>query len=478
MQYVDITVVCIYLVACLIIGFNKVSGIKNIREYALGNTVIPTTALFATLFATYIGAGSTVGNIEKIHSEGLIYAVGMLSFPLIWITSRWVFSDNINYFKEKGCMSTSDIMEVMYGKPARWVTNFMYIFMVLGVLAMQGTAIAYLLDYFFGIEKKVALIMGLGVLTLYSTLGGIRAVVATDIFQSFVLFVGIPAACFTAYYELGGYNELIEHLPQTHKSFEINQSNVVTLFTLLIYCSLPLSSSSFIQRYLMARDNNQLKKALYANSLISIPFVLIIVLVGLIVKAKAPEINSNVAFFYLIDNHLPVLIKGLVISGILAAIMSTADSWLNTASITIAHDVVKKIFPQITDKTEIRIAQISTIILGALAGFFALLDNKSVLEIEWLVANFWESIILVPLAAGFLKHRTNTTSFITGISIGFVTVLVARFITGEFATISLFIGGTGTYIGLLLGNVIKDKYSKKNQFKNNFLEPSNSGSQI
>ena len=461
MQYIDIIIVCTYFIACLIIGFYKIGSIKNIKEYALGNTIIPTTALFATLFATHIGAGSTVGVIEKIHSDGLVFAVGMLSFPLIWLTSKWVFANNINFYKEKGCMSTSDIMEVMYGKPARWVTNFMYIFMVLGVLAMQGTAIAYLLDYFFKVEKKIAIIIGLGVLTLYSTFGGIRAVVATDIFQSFILFIGIPAACFTAYYELGGYNELIMRLPSSHKTIDLNQSNVLLILSLLLYCSLPLSSSSFIQRYLMAKDNEQLKKALSASSLISIPFVIILIMVGLIVKAKAPEIDSNIAFFYLIDNHLPVIIKGLVISGILAAIMSTADSWLNTASILVAHDIVKPIFPQISDKTEIRVAQLSTIIIGTLAGVFALMENKSVLEIEWLIANFWESLILVPLAAGFLKHRTTTISFLVGISTGFIMVLIARYINGEFATISLFVGVTGTFIGLLVGNIIKDMCFKK-----------------
>lgn len=452
LHLIDLSIIALYLIFCLALGLKKFSSVKNIRDYTLGDAMIPSTTLMATLFATYIGAGSTVGNIEKIHSMGLIFALAMAFSPLIWLTTAKIFANHIEYFKRQGCMSISDVMGVLYGNYARWFTSVMYLVMSIGILAMQVTAIGYLLHYFLGISKLVGILIGFGALTLYSTLGGIRAVVATDVFQSLILFIGIPAACFAAYFDIGGYSALISKLPATHTTVDWSNANLALFLSLIVYFIIPVSSGSYIQRFLMAGDSKQLKKALYSNALISIPFVLIICMVGFIVKAKAPDINSNTAFFYLIDNHLPPVIVGLVIAGILAAIMSTADSWLNTASVLVAHDIIKALFPKISDKRELLIARLSVIGLGALATFLAVSENKSILGLEWLVSNFWEPLVLVPIALGFLKLRNNPKSFGFGILVGISSVLAGRYITGEFATLSLLAGIIGTSTSMVIAH--------------------------
>lgn len=468
---IDIFIIAIFLLANILIALSKYKKINNIRDYALSDN-ITSGALMATLFATYIGAGSTVGNIEKVYEKGLIFAVAMMFGPLIWITTAKVFANNIEYFKEKGCMSISDVMEVLYGKTARWITNILYTMLAVGVLTMQVTAIGYLLHFFLGVSREVGAFIGFSVLTFYSALGGIRAVIVTDILQSFVLFVGIPLACLTAYYNIGGYEALISKLPPTHTSFEINRDNIILLASLIFYFMIPISSGSYIQRYLMARSSNQLNSVMTRNAFISIPFMLTLCFVGYIVKATNPDLNPNQAFYYIIGNDLPPIVTGIIISGILAAIMSTADSWLNTASILIAHDIIKKASPvEISEKAELNIARFAVIFLSGLAAILSLKYGKSILGIDWFVSNFWEPLVLVPIAFGFLKFRTNFYSYITCILFGIFGSVSGAKITGEYATISLLMGVLSGVFGMIIAHRFQGLHKLEKQQINSKVVP-------
>ncbi|MDF3047889.1 MAG: putative periplasmic sensor histidine kinase, partial [Candidatus Midichloriaceae bacterium] len=444
---IDIAVIIGYLILCLVIGLYKAGKIKTIREYTLGTGYISTTVLIFTIFATFIGAGATVGTVEKIHSMGLIFAVTLLLQPFFWILTAKLFASKIDIFKKAGCMSVSDIMEVLYGTPGKWAANILSIFFGISFIAMQVMAIGYLFNYFLGISHFIGILIGFGVLVVYSLFGGIRAVALTDTFQGLILLVAIPVACAMAFHDIGGHEKLIAGLPSTHLSIDFNRDNMLLLAGMAFYMLLPISEGTFMQRFLMANDSKQLNKALMMLAYISLPFALIICLIGFVIKVKAPEINPNIAFFYLIDQYVPIGITGLLISGILAAIMSTADSWLNTTSILCAHDIAKGLFPKLTDKQELLIARISVLIIAALSATLALI-GKGVMELEWLAGNFWQPIILIPLIAGFMMFQTNYTSFIGSSILGALGVFLGGYIAGEFATISILFGMIGCAIGL------------------------------
>ena len=452
---IDISIIVIYLLICLTIGFLRRKGINNIRDYAIGNRNISTSLLGATLFATHIGAGSTVGDIEQIHALGLIYVVSLFTSPLIWFTSGKIFSKHIDYFKKAGCISMSDIMGLLYGNPGRWVTSIAAQIMSLFVIAMQIVAIGYLMHYFLGIPQSIGALIGFGVLITYSFLGGIKAVIINDAFQGFILFVGIPAACFAGYNDIGGYDGLIQNLPLTHTSINFNFDNNILMTSFILLSIIPFTHNAFIQRFLMANNGEQVKKVCNTLVFITLPFAIVIYLIGYIVKIKAPDINSNTAFFYLIDNYLPVGFKGLVIIGILAAIMSTADSWLNSASVMFAHDTVKKLFPGMSDKQEVLVARLSLIAISGLSAFLAFYKSGSIMALQWLASSFWEPIMLVPLVAGFLKFRTNYKSYISSIVFGVIFTIAGARLSGNasgelfnFATVSMCVGIIGSIIGL------------------------------
>ncbi|MHC0448598.1 MAG: sodium:solute symporter family protein [Candidatus Lariskella arthropodorum] len=404
MHTIDIIIVIAYLALCILIGLYKSRSIKTLKEYALGRNYFPDIVIITTLFATEVGAGSVMGSVSKSYALGLFFIVTRLVSPILWFLTAQIYGKNINQFL--GLISISDIMEKLYGKAGRWVTNISSILLSIGVVALQAAVMGHLTDYFFGIGYDKSVIITVLILALYSSLGGIRAVALTDVFQFAVIMLAIPIACSFAYHDVGGYQGIVRGLPNDMLQLNLNAENILLFLSLIFYSFIPATEGIFIQRFLICKNSKQLMKCLNTIALITLPFLLIICGIGLIIRVKAPDIDPDQAFVYFISNYVSVGVKGFIIAGLLAVIMSTADSWLNTTSVLIAHDIIGKIVP-LTEKQALFTARIATFVVCALAIDFARKES-SIMELMWSAENFWGPIIAIPLIAGFLKFQTNS----------------------------------------------------------------------
>lgn len=380
MHTIDIIIVITYLALCILIGLYKSRSIKTLKEYALGKNYFPDIVIITTLFATDIGAGSVMGSIGKVYTLGLFFIVTQLFSLLLWLVISKIYGQNIDQFL--GLMSISDIMEKLYGKVARWVTNIASIFDSIGVIAIQAAAMGHITNYFFGIGYNQRVVITVLILALYSSLGGIRAVALTDVFQFAVIMVAIPIACSFAYHDVGGYNGIIHGLPPDMLKLDLNTANIWLFLSLIFYSVLPDKNSGIcIQRFLICKNSKQLVKCMKTLVLLYLPFTLIICLIGLVIRVKALDIDPNEAFIYFISHYISVGVKGLIVAGLLAVIMSTADSWLNTASVLCAHDIMGKII-HLTDKQALLIARTSTFALCAIA-IDLTRKNYGIMELTW-----------------------------------------------------------------------------------------------
>lgn len=446
LHIIDWAIIFIYLIGCLVIGLYKSRKIKNIKGYALGAINVPTGVLVSTIFATHIGAGSSIGIVEQIFALGLIFVVSQIISPVFWLVSAWIFGRNIEKFRS--CLSLSDIMDKLYGKPGRWVANFASLFISIGVIAIQMTAMGFVLNYFMGVSHFTGIIIGLATLVIYTAFGGARIVALTDVFQFAVFFIAIPMACIFALKDIGGFNSLLDKIPAASLDFDLGvEGNLWLFLSLLIYSFIPDTSGAFVQRFLMARSAKQLYTSLKVIALLSLFLELTMCLLSFIILVKSPGIDPSLGFIHFIGNYLSIGIKGLMVAALLAVFMSTADSFLNNASIICSHDIIKKIIPSITDKQELQIARISVLVLS-LCSILLALSGKRILELIWLVDCFWQPLILIPLSAGFLNFRTNSKSFIAASSAAIIFTCIGAYLSGGFATISMVTGLIGSSLGL------------------------------
>ncbi|MSO14137.1 sodium:solute symporter [Rickettsiales endosymbiont of Trichoplax sp. H2] len=454
LHILDLSIVGIYLLLCLVIGLYKSTKIKTIREYTVGSGNFPLIALVATNFATYISARSTMGDVAEIFQSGLIYGIPVLLCFLSWLITSRLYISNIYQFKN--CISLSEIMYKLYGKLALHITNFCSIILSIGFITTQMLAIGYLFQEYFQIQYHIGVMIGFSILTFYSAFGGIRGVVLTDIFQFFIFFCILPIVCGFLYYEVGGYYKIKASLPKSHFDSFLIKDTIILFIGYIFYTIIPLHSAPYIQRLLMSNNQEKLKKTYNICAFLTLIFSILILLIGLMMRIKTPEIEPNLVFYHFINNYLPPILKSMMLVGILAIIMSTADSWLNNASAIIAHDIAKKINSKITNKQQIKIAIIFTFLISLLCVICAFLVD-SILKAIFMVFNFWVPIILVPLTAGFLKFRTNSTSFLYSVIMAILLCLLGRYISSDFGVVSMTTGTIGSAIGLFCSHYFKKK---------------------
>ncbi len=458
LQLFDILIIGGYLIACLIIGLYKSTKIKGIKDYAIGNQNFPTFVIISTIFATFMSANQIIGKTEQIYKLGLVFGAAILFIPLNWLIVKNIYAKNINRFD--GCISMSEIMEKLYGNCGSIISSIIIIITAIGILSIQVTAVAYLFQYFLNLSYTQGVIIGVGILTIYSALGGVRAVALTDVFQFFIFFLILPIACGYAYFKAGGYENIITSLPESH--FTLYHNGSLSLFlSYVFFIATPAIHAPYAQRLLMAKNKKQLTDSYNILIVTSLFFACIVFTLGFCIRAIYPDIEAKMALYHFVGDLPPIFI-GIMIVGILAVIMSTADSWLNSLSVVISHDILKKIYPKIDGKTELLTARISTFLCALLAIIISL-SSGAIFKLIIFFQAFYYATILVPFTAGFLKFKTNNKSFLASVLCGIICTVITKYYTGEFGVKSLTFGVIGSAIALLGAHYLQIKIGRIKQ---------------
>lgn len=445
----DIAIIIVYLVGILILGIWAGRGIKNITHFSVADRSFGKWVIFATLSASFIGGGFSMGNAEKVFIFGIVNIFALWGFSLGEIlVSTFIAPRICNY---PSAISVGDIMEKHYGKLAKIVTGILSVLVCGGILGAQVGAIGYIFNIFLNIPQIYGILIGYGIVIIYSTIGGIRAVVFTDIVQFIILAVGIPITLIIGIHYAGGWSAVQSAVPADHLTFLGTQKTLLQF--IILFLSFMLGETlvpPYIQRLFLSKNPAHTAKATLWSGLFSIPFFAITGTLGLVALAIKPELDPNLSMPFLINQVLPVGLKGIVIASIISIVMSSADSFLNSASVAFIYDVIDPIKKgTMTDKQILISARLITIFVGILAVIFALMIN-SILDILLYSYNFWSPIILVPLVAAILGMKTNRKQFIVGCISGILSVLIWNTLLGNPAGIDgLVIGIAGNLIAFI-----------------------------
>ncbi len=414
-----------FLALVLIIGFFKSRKIRDMREYSIADRNYSLPVMVATMTATVIGGGSTFGIISSVFTSGIVYILISFGNPLNAALVAQFFVNKMDTFND--CISVGDIMEKFYGKNARLIAGICGALYCAAAVGGQVSAIGFIIHYFLDIPFILGIFIGCGAVILYSSFGGVKAVTATDVIQFAVLIIAIPMVCNVGLNIVGGYSALIEKIPPHLLALPNTPGAMINYFFIFLAFSVPFLDPPHMQRLLMAKDRMQIRRTLRWSALIELPFFLVVGLIGLIAIAINPNYDANMAFPHLINTILPVGLKGVAIAGLLSVVMSTADSYLNAAGITLIHDVIKPLCkPGLSDDSELRMTKIATFILGTAATIIAL-SFSSIMSIILFSLNFWGPIVVIPLYMGLLGVRVSKQCFYGGILSGLGTFFLWHF---------------------------------------------------
>ncbi len=451
---VDNAIILLYLVGILILGMWSGKNLRSLRDFSLSHATYGPFVIFATLAASFIGGGFSMGNASKVFLFGIGNIVALWGFSLKEILVAKVIVPNVERFK--GAISAGDIMGRAYGRGARVITGVFSIFLCAGIVGAQVGAMGDVFHIFLEMPEIRGILIGCGIVILYSTVGGMRAVVLTDVVQFCILAVGIPLALVMGIVKVGGLASLREAVPPGHFSIITEARPLVPFISLFL--TLLLGETlvpPYVQRLLIGRDLKATARGTLWSGIFSFPFFAVTGCIGLVAIALSGDIDSTLAMPSVIKNALPIGLRGVVVAGVISIVMSSADSFLNGAATGCVNDIVGVLSADISPRKELLLARITNLLVGVLAVVVAV-SIPNILDILFFAYTFWAPIILVPLAAALLGFRTSSAAFVTGVTLGIVGTVAWKYGLGDPKGFDgLVFGVFCNLVGFTIGNMFR-----------------------
>lgn len=435
----DFTIIGFYLVAVLGIGIWAGRRVKSFEEFAVAGRSYSAFVVFATLSASFIGGGFTMGNSEKVFIIGIVNVLALWGFSLKEILVAKFIAPRIGAFPD--AISVGDVMERDFGRTGKIITGIFAVLLCAGILGAQIGGMGYMFNLFLGFPIWAGVLMGMGIIIIYDTIGGMRAIVATDVLQFLMLGIGIPLCLFMGIRAVGGVNAMRAAISPEH--FELFRS-VTPLQFLSLFLTFLFGETlvpPYVRRLFISRDVSRIERGTIWSGIFSVPFFAVTGGIGLVALAMDPDLDPNLSMPYVIQSALPVGLRSLVIASLISVVMSSADSFLNSASISLVNDIINPLRRvPLASHRGLRWARMTTLVTGSVAVVFAL-KIQSLLDILIYAYNFWAPIILVPLAAVLLGFRTSKAAFIAGAISGILGVVLWNRV----------LGAPGRFDGMLIG---------------------------
>jgi Na+/proline symporter len=411
-----------FLVLTLIIGLSYGYRVRNLREYAIGNKDFSTATITSTIVATWVGGGFMFYTLSNTYTTGLHFAISIAGASLGLLFTGQLLAVRMGEFLNN--FSVAEAMGDLYGPIIRTITAISGILMSIGAIAIQFQVIARILTLLVGIQGPWVTIAAASIVIIYSAFGGIRSVTFTDILQFIAFSIFVPILILIVWNGIQDPKQVASTLA-TNPLFSIQETfgwnyQFMSTLGLMVYFSIPGINPTAFQRIAMARDLSQVKKSFTYAAGLSFLVYMFTVLLGIVLLANDSDLEPNKLVNYIIDHYAYPGLKGLIAIGITAMAMSTADSYLNSATVLTVHDIIKPFKPSFQES--IHITRLYSFILGGGAVLLAL-HKSNILDLMLLSGSFYMPIVTVPFLLAIFGFRSTTKSVLIGMVAGFITVL-------------------------------------------------------
>ncbi len=440
---INYIVLIVYFGGMLFLGFFFMKDNKDTDDFFKAGGRIPWWAAGISIFATTLSAITFISIPAKSYATDwrmLLFNLAILM--VVPIIIRYF----LPFFRRFNFDTAYQYLEARFNRGIRWMASALFVFFMVSRIAIVLFLPSLALNAVTGIDVYFSIII-MGVVTIiYSTSGGMEAVIWGDVIQGFILIAGaLVAFAFMVFGVEGGIGTFWDTAVTNNKfdwldfRFDFTQPVFWVVLiggianTLITYTS----DQSVVQRYMTTKDEKETAKSIWLNGIISVPVSIIFFLLGtgLYVfytsnPANMAIINPNIdsVFPQFIVSQMPVGFSGLLIAAIFAAAMSTLSSNINSVSAVITSDFYKTIWSKVTLKGSMSVARWAGIIVGMLGIGMALILAT------WNIASLWDQfntflgLLTSGLGAlfflGIFFPRVGATSAFIGLVVGIV-ILVA-----------------------------------------------------
>jgi solute:Na+ symporter, SSS family len=439
----DLAVIVAYFAAVVGLGLWLGRKATTTDQFMAAGRSLPGWAVGLSMFGSYISSLSFLANAGKAYGKNWNAFVFSLMTPLAAaIAVVWL----VPFYRRTGHVSAYEHLEHRFGP---WARAYSVVCFLLLQMARTG-AIIYLLALaispLLGWNVLTTILVTGVIMTVYTILGGIVAVVWTGVLQSAVLIAGTLTCLIAVIVKTpGGLSEIVR-VGAAEGKFGLGTFGdstaaasaeptfwVVLAYGILMNLANFAIDQSYIQRYITARNDREAKKSVWLTTGLYMPVAAIFFFIGtalFVFYSNRPELLGPVSkadevFPFFISHELPMGMAGLVIAALFAASM---DSNLNSmATLTYCDLYQRYLRPQASEREGIVVLRVATLAWGAVctAVGVSLIQAESILDAWWQLAGLFSAGMLGLFWLGFLSRRATSRDAALAVVVGMVVIVWA-----------------------------------------------------
>ena len=467
----DITIIVIYLVGMVLVGLYFSKSNKSSKQFTTASGSIPGWAIGLSIYATFLSSNTFLGVPGKAFGTNWNAFVFSISMPFAaWIASKYF----VPFYRKTGEVSAYTHLENRFGP---WARTYAVICFLLTQIARMGTiffGIALSLQALIGYPMSaIMIVMGVCII-LYTVLGGMEAVIWTEVVQGIIKTLGAILILVLIINEMGGVSTIISIATEGQKfslgsfSPDLTESTfwVILFYGFFINLNNFGMDQNYIQRYHTATSSKQASRSVWMCVFLYVPASLLFFIIGtslfayyqmhpeliqtvklqaasekLGIHATNVQVNQLATQLQPADygdrvmphfmvTKIPTGLIGLIISALLSAAMSTISSGMNASATVFTKDIYERYFKKnASDKASLFMLHISTVLFGLLGLFagVAMIGVKSLLDAWWELSGIFAGGMLGLFLLGIISRKTKSPEALTAVIIGVIVILWMTF---------------------------------------------------
>jgi len=449
-----------YLVSLALIGIFYARKEKSTADYFVGGKRIPWWAAGLSIFGTQLSSIAFMAIPAKVYATDWLYFTGVITIVMVQPIVIYFY---LPFFRKLKVASAYEYLEKRFNLAARLIASASFILFQTGRMTIVLFLPALALSAVTGLNIYLCIIMMGVVVTFYTAVGGIEAVVWTDVLQVVVLIgAGLVSLLIVVLNIEGGLGELwrLSMSDNKLKCVDWSWDYTKAVFWLIMLGGIFQNIISYtadqavVQRYFVTKDFKSAANSIWSNAALVIPVSLIWFMIGTALygfykthpASLDPTVKTDQIFPLFIAQELPNGIVGLVIAGLFAAAQSTISGSMNSISTVVSTDFYQRLSKNHKDSTSLNLARYTTLLLGIIATGTALWMAAN----QGLIVSLWDiyiAIIGLSMASvaglfilGIFTTKTTACGALTGAAAGAVILYIFQQYTNVHFYLYSFIG--------------------------------------
>lgn len=430
------TILIVYALANLLLGYVLSKRVETADDFYLGRRTTPWWAIAISVVATYVSALSFLGGPAWSYTDGMSVVMIHMNYPLVIILVITLF---LPFFYNSGCASIYEYQERRFGSKSRSTISGIFLVSHSFGAAAILYATSLVLQFITGIDVVTAIFIVTVIALIYTTMGGITAVIWTDVIQAVVLFVGAGIIFYALLTQMpGSLHDTLVSLKAQGKTnplnFDIDFTNTTTVWAGIVamtvyHVTVYGVNQMMAQRTLAAKNIGDAKKSYlmmgFASPFIYFSFIFLGILFYAYYDGREFENGNTIILQFAADYGLPGLM-GVIAAAVMAASMSTLDSSFNSMSTVTTVDFYQKYLKK--DESEVHYLKATrwfTLLWAVIIIVPAIMFSKSegsILEVLSKVGSYFVGAKLAMYGLGFFSKHTTERGLLAGVVVGFVVV--------------------------------------------------------